>query len=144
MMPTIRKYVTKRKGYWKSRKSQLKIAFATLCCIYTVWLQLMLQTWIRIDWCVFEHVIIFIRNIPFAPYSRADPCLRRKQAPETNFTYTYPFQNISKPKLWVFFSFNRQESQHQVYNCPVDREKLERSQVHKTGNTRVWFMQEQM
>ena len=32
------------------------------------------------------------------------------------------------------FSFNRQESQHQVCNCPVDREKLERSQVHKTGN----------
>ena len=30
------------------------------------------------------------------------------------------------------FSFNRQESQHQVCNCPVDREKLERSQVHKT------------
>ena len=104
----------KKKVYWKSRKSQPKIAFATLCCIYAVCVQLMLHTWIRIDWCIFEHVIIFIRNIPFAPYSRADPCLRRKQAPETNFTYTNPFQNISKPKLWVFFSLNRQESQHQV------------------------------
>ena len=97
----------KKKVYWKSRKSQPKIAFATLCCIHYVaymqCVQLMLHTWIRIDWCIFEHVIIFIRNIPFAPYSRADPCLRRKQAPETNFTYTYPFQNISKPKLWVFF-----------------------------------------
>ena len=42
------------------------------------------------------------------------------------------------------FSFNRQESQHQVCNCPVDREKLERSQVHKTGNTKAWFMREKM
>ena len=64
----------KKKVYWKSRKSQPKIAFATLCCIYAVCVQLMLHTWIRIDWCIFEHVKIFIRNIPFAPYSRADPC----------------------------------------------------------------------
>ena len=124
----------KKKVYWKSRKSQPKIAFATLCCIYAVCVQLMLHTWIRIDWCIFEHEIIFIRNIPLAPYSRADPCNDvNKHLRPISLTPTFP--KYFKTKIMSFFSFNRQESQHQVYNCPVDREKLERSQVHKTGNT---------
>ena len=71
-MPTIRKYVTKKKVLKVTQitaKNSLCYTMLHICSVCTAYVAYMT----RIDWCIFEHVIIFIRNIPFAPCARADP-----------------------------------------------------------------------